>query len=1366
MAKPPDRVDTAIWQTAAASRVLLDSVPGVVSLLSSWATDVLQMPLKLEAYGSVVTGIADTSSDIDVVLLSDSLEDAASILARLYDAHERLPHFHVVRFLESARAPVLTVARADGLMVDITAGSCLPVYNSRLLKEYCELDHRLLPLACAIKRFAKVAGVVGAATHNLSSYAWSLMVVFYLQAANLKCYLPSSARSSNLPSLQSACRSCEVTIQGRKFDVGFKRLTDFPLPDAGRVHGSESLSSFPWRSLALGFFKFFLEDFDLDKEIISVCCGSRRFVDASTTGPGPHIRDPFDPGRDLGAVLSAPRREAFREALMVGRRLLEEKVAFAELLQGDADLCSPVQWDTLVHSAELQHHRIQPGGYAAIWRVGLLTGDSSVAPASPILVATTEILRSMLCCHHNDFTRLQTVVFDEVHYIGDVERGAVWEDCMILLPPHINVVCLSATVPNCLDLAGWICQTRHCVCHLILKLSRPVPLRIFGVADVTSLLVDGDNAFLEENFAALKLDRKSGEDIFQAIAANAKLTPTLAFMFSKVACETNALAVARRLNQAEIIADRISEYSDAGRKLKEAIKFWTSRKIHRLRPVVSQLLSMEARQRIQDLAKETLLHLPEEDRSLQQVEMLMDTLLPLGLAIHHSGLLAPLRELVERLCAEGLVLLLFCTETCAVGLNFPAKSVAFSFTKSGLLKCDGCNMRMVRTGEYQQMAGRAGRRGLDKHGNVLFCMSNRKDESEQKAKANAPPGMSQMMKQLILNSAEPVMSSYMLRFPLMLNLLKFGHAGYVKWLFLQTFRQFQSRQAAASIEEHKTQRAMFAILEALGFLSLEQRLTTLGRAVAGLWIGDPLLMGVLLRDKVLDPFPALELVSLLSVFTVEPKFRKHKGAEEEQEDEQSEDARDFLHQSDDSCDPEAGQFIETTNFLVTKVLRSARLVSDAYVGGGLVSADKGTPEEYVKNWRKGCLTYKQFNRLLTDGKNMVLATRMWITGKTFSEALHVARMDAGTFAKAIRKLGKLVRMLIQAALKLQKDTFADSLSRKLSCLMRGLPFLSPLLLRNLESSADVDGDDGEPLWTACPDEVGARVELKPSDIGFSHRSCSAHFQDGRTVRSTLTEILAGKVSPCDIEELRVFWHQGIYYTLGNRRLCVYRLLEHCRPNTKISVKVVSESEAEAWDWKDKFTSGRWKGAVVLLRHTGEIIGKSLAQSTFKLPSAEEIESTANAVEPHPTCPSPLEQPGAIGYWHHLRAACQGDNSRVGHLRGVVQIPGAPQSVACKAGPPHRLLDPLSLSDEQLARMDMDWSPCTDPRYEQPACGEGNGKPCTRKGCSGIFEKTGEPCQFCHAHPCEVIARFEAFRGFARRAAKKNLGKHANRRMGY
>lgn len=117
---------------------------------------------------------------------------------------------------------------------------------------------------------------------------------------------------------------------------------------------------------------------------------------------------------------------------------------------------------------------------------------------------------------------------------------------------------------------------------------------------------------------------------------------------------------------------------------------------------------------------------------------------------------------------------------------------------------------------------------------------------------------------------------------------------------------------------------------------------------------------------------------------------------------------------------------------------------------------------------------------------------------------------------------------------------------------------------------------------------------------------------------------------------------------------------------------------------------------------------------------------------------------------------------------ICSISGADMTLAAKAkgGPPRKLLDPMKLTDDQLAHINMDWSPCTDPRFEQPSCGEGNGKPCTRKGCSGIFEKTGEPCQFCHVHSAEVIARFEAFRGFARRAAKKNVGKHANRRMGY
>jgi hypothetical protein len=144
------------------------------------------------------------------------------------------------------------------------------------------------------------------------------------------------------------------------------------------------------------------------------------------------------------------------------------------------------------------------------------------------------------------------------------------------------------------------------------------------------------------------------------------------------------------------------------------------------------------------------------------------------------------------------------------------------------------------------------------------------------------------------------------------------------------------------------------------------------------------------------------------------------------------------------------------------------------------------------------------------------------------------------------------------------------------------------------------------------------------------------------------------------------------------------------------------------------------------------------------------------------------------FWKFVGQPCAREREKIGTSMSVFfnlkicSISGADMTLAAKAkgGPPRKLLDPMKLTDDQLAHINMDWSPCTDPRFEQPSCGEGNGKPCTRKGCSGIFEKTGEPCQFCHVHSAEVIARFEAFRGFARRAAKKNVGKHANRRMGY
>ncbi|CAE7189784.1 Mtrex [Symbiodinium pilosum] len=268
---------------------------------------------------------------------------------------------------------------------------------------------------------------------------------------------------------------------------------------------------------------------------------------------------------------------------------------------GSVIFCSPTK--ALSNQKFLDFYKLFPQ------KVGLLTGDVSISR------------RSMLC-HHADFERVKTVIFDEVHYIGDTERGSVWEEAIILLPAHVNLLCLSATVPNCLDLAGWICQTRHCVCHAVVKQSRPTPLRVYGIADITCLLVDTESGtFLEDNFQKLHPGERSAEDILHGIAANTRLTPALAFMFSKVACQTFALALGKRFNQAEVVASLIAEYHGARTsRLKGAIKFWASKKIARLCPITSHLRTDQAQQ-ICSLTTEALLHLPEEDRGLEQATM-------------------------------------------------------------------------------------------------------------------------------------------------------------------------------------------------------------------------------------------------------------------------------------------------------------------------------------------------------------------------------------------------------------------------------------------------------------------------------------------------------------------------------------------------------------------------------------------------------------------------------------------------------------------------------------------------------------------------------------------------------------------------
>jgi len=173
--------------------------------------------------------------------------------------------------------------------------------------------------------------------------------------------------------------------------------------------------------------------------------------------------------------------------------------------------------------------------------------------------------------------------------------------------------------------------------------------------------------------------------------------------------------------------------------------------------------------------------------------MCVKYLLPNGVGLHHGGMIAPLRELMEELYAKSLLPVLFCTETCAIGLHLPTRSVVFASMGKGLQKFDGVADREVSSGEYKQMTGRAGRRGFDPLGNVVFCCGDEDIKLSKKSKDARNENCFKQFSRIVLRNVEPVSSMFTLGFSTLLNLLRFGHVGYVVWLELQSFRQFQSR---------------------------------------------------------------------------------------------------------------------------------------------------------------------------------------------------------------------------------------------------------------------------------------------------------------------------------------------------------------------------------------------------------------------------------------------------------------------------------------------------------------------------------------------------------------------------------------------
>jgi len=398
--------------------------------------------------------------------------------------------------------------------------------------------------------------------------------------------------------------------------------------------------------------------------------------------------------------------------------------------------------------------------------VGLMTGDVTINPNASCLVMTTEILRSMLYRGSEVIREVAYAIFDEVHYMRDKERGVIWEEAILLLPHKVRFVFLSATIPNAQQFCDWISKTHFQPCHAVYTDFRPTPLQHFvypSGSDGVYMVVNEKGRFDEQTFekAMATISTSNLEDEIMDGSGRSK--------------EARKRIAARRRGKMGDLLSIVQMIMQ--RQYDPAIVFsFSKRDCEKYAAQVSKLSlnTSEDKQMVRQVFKNAIDSLSEDDKTLPQVQSLLP-LLEKGIGIHHGGLLPILKEVTEILFGEGLIKVLFATETFAMGINMPAKTVVFT----AMRKFDGSDLRYVSPGEYIQMSGRAGRRGLDERGIVILMI----DEKIETSKA----------KEIMSGLADPLSSRFYLTYNMLLNLMRVEDADpeYVIRNSLYTFQQEQ-----------------------------------------------------------------------------------------------------------------------------------------------------------------------------------------------------------------------------------------------------------------------------------------------------------------------------------------------------------------------------------------------------------------------------------------------------------------------------------------------------------------------------------------------------------------------------------------------
>ncbi len=570
--------------------------------------------------------------------------------------------------------------------------------------------------------------------------------------------------------------------------------------------------------------------------------------------------------------------------------------------------------------------------------VGLVTGDIVERSRAPIVIMTTEVYRNMLLEEGgvqmlkeanyipSELADVGFVIFDELHYLSDVERGPVWEEAIICSPKHVQLVGLSATVSNAQDLADWISRV-HASIELVVHEQRAVPLDHYYFLDNKLHLVENADGERVERFPHVggeaRLAKMMGRSRVYTFGdededelwededwrergkrgKSAKRAPAGATGNAEAEDgETTQTKGKPKVNRPQ--ERKTPEPGEILTVLREVdllptLYFLPGRRVveEGATGAARHLFTTpEEQQLIREEVGVWLEHLPKEDRNLQQVRMLTD-LLPRGLAFHHAGLLPGLKVLVETLFARGLLRAVFATDTLALGINMPARSVVVG----SLSKFDGQEMRLLTPNEYRQLTGRAGRRGMDVHGAAIIPYSPWEpfEESFQR----------------ITGELLPVTSSFIIRYNSVLNLWRPGDVEFLRHVCASSLREYQRYQlweerellrlekleqrygkkgkkaskkqakaaqgAMEALERRRKKIGAFPLsragaaeldgtifaLRALGYIGQNEQLTLRGRLLRGIFHQAGILIVELLLHGAFAELTPAELAEVISWFT-------------------------------------------------------------------------------------------------------------------------------------------------------------------------------------------------------------------------------------------------------------------------------------------------------------------------------------------------------------------------------------------------------------------------------------------------------------------------------------------------------------------